>query len=268
MAPAENMKLEGITFFAERPGVSYRYFIEHLDGGPEEQDTMYRGGVSKADVISSGNEIPNASATDYAKCFQDLLDCDLKTSKGAHRKLKIFDDGTIRLDLAIEIDFLRTSWVAKFAFELNPVSVEQIDVLESKLRDQQDALERLEKEVKHLRADQEPIFIQLKASRKHETTSNLCWDKQESVSFIVNKGSGEIKITRSGVYSIHGTWIYYPIDDDGRMMLLKNKECILTVDILDSLNYVERLEKGDVLEVTWTCDLKGVLNVCIVRLGS
>ncbi|KAG3223555.1 hypothetical protein PC129_g5774 [Phytophthora cactorum] len=28
MAPAENMKLEGITFFAERPGVSYRYFIE------------------------------------------------------------------------------------------------------------------------------------------------------------------------------------------------------------------------------------------------
>ncbi|KAF1791918.1 hypothetical protein GQ600_9905 [Phytophthora cactorum] len=212
----------------------------------------YRGGVPKADVISSGNEIPNASATDYAK---DLLDCDLKTSKCAHRRLKIFDDGTIRLDLAIEIDFLRTSWVAKFAFELNPVSVEQIDVLESKLRDQQDALERLEKEVKLLRADQEPIFIQLKASRKHETTSNLCWDKQESVSFIVNNGSGEIKITRSGVYSIHGTLICYPIDDDGRMMLLKNKECILTVDILDSLNYVERLEMGDVLE-HWRMDLQ------------
>ncbi|KAG6952802.1 hypothetical protein JG688_00013133 [Phytophthora aleatoria] len=238
------MKLEGITFFPERPGVSYRYSIELKNSrmsiwmeDRKNKTQWYRGGVPKADVISSGNEIPNASATDYAKV-----------------KLKIFDDGTIRLDLAIEIDFLRTSWVAKFAFELNPVSVEQIDVLESKLRDQQDALERLEKEVKLLRADQEPIFIQLKASRKHETTSNLCWDKQESVSFIVNKGSGEIKITRSGVYSIHGTLICYPIDDDGRMMLLKNKECILTVDILDSLNYVERLEKGDVLE-HWRMDL-------------
>ncbi|KAG6956549.1 hypothetical protein JG687_00010543 [Phytophthora cactorum] len=160
------MKLEGITFFAERPGVSYRYFIE------------------------------------------------LKNS---------------RMSIWMEDRKNKTQY-------------------------QQDALERLEKEVKHLRADQEPIFIQLKASRKHETTSNLCWDKQESVSFIVNKGSGEIKITRSGVYSIHGTWIYYPIDDDGRMMLLKNKECILTVDILDSLNYVERLEKGDVLE-HWRMDL-------------
>ncbi|KAG3107566.1 hypothetical protein PI124_g2700 [Phytophthora idaei] len=116
MAPAENMKLEGITFFAERPGVSYRYSIELKNSrmsiwmeDRKNKTQWYSGGVPKSDVISSGNEIPNASATDYAKCFQDLLDCDLKTSKGAHRRLKIFDDGTIRLDLAIEIDFLRTS---------------------------------------------------------------------------------------------------------------------------------------------------------------
>ncbi|KAF1785029.1 hypothetical protein GQ600_8176 [Phytophthora cactorum] len=199
------MKLEGITFFAERPGVSYRYFIElknsrmsiWMEDRKNKTQCTTRSSVSrrrsKADVISSGNEIPNASATDYAK-----------------------------------------------------------------LRDQQDALERLEKEVKLYGLIKNPSSS---SSKRRGSTKRprMCWDKQESVSFIV-KRKWEIKITRSGVYSIHGTLIYCPIDDDGRMMLLKNKECILTVDILDSLNYVERLEKGDVLEVTWTCDFKGVLN--------
>ncbi|KAG1704907.1 hypothetical protein DVH05_004935 [Phytophthora capsici] len=52
-------------------------------------------------------------------------------------------DGILRLELVMSIRFIRSSWDAKYVFDLGPVSVERIDILESKLRDYRDELEKL-----------------------------------------------------------------------------------------------------------------------------
>lgn len=72
--------------------------------------------------------------------------------------------------------------MAEYAFVLDPVSVERNDVLESKLRDQQDELKRLREDFD---AGQVVSYIQLEATSSKSTTSNLLWSDTESDNFSV-----------------------------------------------------------------------------------
>lgn len=72
------------------------------------------------------------------------------------RRLKPLNGGGFRLELVMTLQFLRSTWVVKYAFDLEPVPLERIDVVESNLRDQQDALERIRGE---LSAAQTPLFF-------------------------------------------------------------------------------------------------------------
>ncbi|KAG3090636.1 hypothetical protein PI125_g17640 [Phytophthora idaei] len=96
----------------------------------------FKDGIAKDNYVSTANTIPEASAADYVECFRDTLDSDVVDSSDAKRKLNALKGGALRLEMAVTIRVLRSTWVAKYVFDLDSVSVERIDVLESKLRDQ------------------------------------------------------------------------------------------------------------------------------------
>jgi hypothetical protein len=67
----------------------------------------------------------------------------LEEEDEAQRELTPLKGGKLHLELSLKIRLLRSSRTIKYSFELQPVAVERIDILESKLKDQQEELDRL-----------------------------------------------------------------------------------------------------------------------------
>lgn len=206
------------------------------------------------------------------QCFCDALDCELDEAKDALRKLKSVKGGALRLGLAVPIRVLRATRVATYSFDLEPVSVERIDVLESKLRDQQDELERLRGEVD---GGQEVSFIELVASAKDASRSNLLWQGVGSSNFAVDENLGEVKIGHPGVYTIAVVSNAVAYSHNQLSYLMKNGDVLQTVHCRYQSNYaststlsvITRLDAGDVLTVKCDCDIASASYLTIARLG-
>ncbi|EGZ06149.1 hypothetical protein PHYSODRAFT_531862, partial [Phytophthora sojae] len=224
--------------------------------------------MTPSDYVTSANTIPGASLTDYFQCLSDSLECEISDSSPVQRRLKPLNGGGFRLELVMTLQFLRSTWVVKYAFDLEPVPLERIDVVESNLRDQQDALERIRGE---LSAAQTPPFLRLEASRTRQYStlscleSRLCWNKAHCAEFAVNGEDGVIKILRQGVYRIGGVVNCAPTSYGKTVMLLKNGVCIQqnycaymgsNHYVSTSLDAIVLLEEGDMLTIT--CGTKTV----------
>ncbi|RLN48523.1 hypothetical protein BBJ29_007904 [Phytophthora kernoviae] len=103
------------------------------------------------------NSIPDATATDYAECFSEVLNSSHDDVNNIPSTFKHHKNDVFQLEIPVKIQVLRQSRVAKYSFSLEPISVERTDVLESKMRDLQD-------EVDALRAEGE------EATTKHNTS--------------------------------------------------------------------------------------------------
>ncbi|KAE8989411.1 hypothetical protein PF011_g18787 [Phytophthora fragariae] len=203
-----DIAVEGVTAFAPPPATSYRYVIElkrsKMSIWMEDRTSKkqwYKGGMAKTDYVSDANAIPDATVADYVKGFQDTLDSDLSDSTGiaeVQRKLHALDGGALRLEFAVKIRVLRSTWEAKYTFDLDSVSVERIDILGSKLRDQQEDLEKLRGEI---RDDSLPSFAHLQTSRK-TSNSTVNWEAISSVDFVSTGIDGVVKAQRGGSYII------------------------------------------------------------------
>ncbi|OWZ05774.1 hypothetical protein PHMEG_00022066 [Phytophthora megakarya] len=223
----------------------------------------YKGGMNKDDYASSTNVIPNATAIDYVKCFRDSLECDLDDSGDVQRKLTSLKGDALRLrlrlGLAMSIRFLQSSWVAKYSFDLDPVSVDRIDILESKLRDQREELEQLREKVD----DGTAAFIMLDASR--QSNQFLLWKIVESADFNVNGEDGVVKFTHPGYYRVGITVNCAPGGYNQLIELLKNGACIQssycgyvggnTNSV--SLDAIIHVENEDYLSVRCPCSISG-----------
>nr|KAE8929068.1 hypothetical protein PF009_g20814 [Phytophthora fragariae] len=197
MTTANDIKVEGATTFSASVASSFRYAIEIKDEklsvwmeDCSSKKQWYTGEMEKATYITAINSIMAASSTDYVELFRDALDSDLNSSGQMQRKLTTLNGGSIRLELALPVRALRSVWLAEYKFDLEPVSVERIDILESKLRDQEEKLEKLQI---HGTTGQNAAFVQLVASKKDDK-SRLRWNKFESDDFSVNGDDGVVKI--------------------------------------------------------------------------
>ncbi|CEG49152.1 uncharacterized protein PHALS_06931 [Plasmopara halstedii] len=139
----QDIEVEGVTVFAPPPATSYRYVIElkssNLNirlGDRASKKQWFKGGMVLTDFVSTANAIPKASLADYIKCFCDTLDSSFAEDSDVNRCLVALAEGALRLELVVTIRVLRSAWKTKYTFDLDPVAVNQIDVLESKLRDQ------------------------------------------------------------------------------------------------------------------------------------
>ncbi|EGZ06200.1 hypothetical protein PHYSODRAFT_445826, partial [Phytophthora sojae] len=121
MDTQRDIAVEGDTAFAPPPAASYRYVIElkssKLSIWLEDRTSKkqwYAGDMAKSDYVSTANAIPDATVTDYLKCFQDTLDSDLDGSSDVQRKLYPLTGGGLRLELIVTIRVLRSTWLAKY----------------------------------------------------------------------------------------------------------------------------------------------------------
>lgn len=187
------------------------------------------------------------------------------------RKLYPLTGGGLRLELIVTIRVLRSTWLAKYSFDLEPVSVERIDVLESKLRDQQDELEKLRGEMRDGIASS---VVQLKTTQKNND-SVMQWEATTGVEFVSNGVDGVVKAQRGGTYIILVTVASVP-GSNTFVQLLKNKTSIQAAcpgyaqgyRSSVSLNTVAQLDKDDELMVTCQCSLADSSYLSIVRLGN
>ncbi|KAE9089372.1 hypothetical protein PF010_g19020 [Phytophthora fragariae] len=276
-----DIAVEGVTAFAPPPATSYRYVIElkrsKMSIWMEDRTSKkqwYKGGMAKTDYVSDANAIPDATVADYVKGFQDTLDSDLSDSTGiaeVQRKLHALDGGALRLEFAVKIRVLRSTWEAKYTFDLDSVSVERIDILGSKLRDQQEELEKLRGEI---RDDSLPSFAHLQTSRK-TSNSTVNWEAISSVDFVSTGIDGVVKAQRGGSYIILVTVTVGP-GTSTPVYLLKNNTSIQVAYpgysqgyfCSTSLSTIELLEKNDELTVTCSCNLAGTSYLCIGRVGN
>ncbi|KAG6594075.1 tumor necrosis factor-like domain [Phytophthora cinnamomi] len=278
MALQQDIMVEGVTAFAPPPATSYRYVIElkssKLSIWIEDRTSKkqwYKSDMAKTDYVSAANAIPDATVTDYLKCFHDTLDSDLNESSDVQRKLSAQTVGALRLELVVTIRVLRATWLAKYTFDLDPVSVERIDILESKLRDQQDELEKLRGEI---RGGFSTLFVHSKASQKAEN-STLKWEKITSTAIVATGLDGVVKAQRGGTYIIFVNVSSKP-GTNTPVHLLKNKSCVQVAypgyasGYINSvsLNAIEQLEMNDELTVTCPSTMADTSYLSIARMGD
>ncbi|CAI5703761.1 unnamed protein product [Peronospora effusa] len=197
----------GVTVFTPPPSTSYRYVIDLKDNKLKiwmedcsSKKQWCKGDMLKEDYVTSANTIPNASPADYVKCFYDCFDCNLNTSCPVQRTLTKLMGDKVNLELTLTIPFLRSTWVAKYSFELDPVEMDRINVMESTIRDQYDELQRLRSELYAVKA---VPFIKLAADCMDQN-KQFRWNKVDCAEFVVDNENGVIKARTQGVYSIRG----------------------------------------------------------------
>ncbi|KAG1704928.1 hypothetical protein DVH05_004955 [Phytophthora capsici] len=208
------------------------------------------------DYVTSANMVIGASALNY---LQEALDCKLDKHDDVQRiGQESLEDRTLCLSFLFKFQFLSSRKEAKFTFTLDPVELERIDVLESKLRDQQE-------ELKRLRA-RDVEFARFEASTKDTNTQKLLWSTVESKFCHVVRG--EIKFYQSGVYSVGAVVNSIP-QNDGNVALLKNTECIQKAACSNSttLSSVLQLERGDTVSVQCDGDVGNTCYLTIAQLG-
>lgn len=120
---------------------------------------------------------------------------------------------------------LRSTWEAKYTFQLAPVSMERIDILESKLRDLQDAFDKCalfgqqDERKKLVMTNSVAEFVALAT---YPDSIKLCWTmpgsngsatEYASCSFCVSGLNGELIIVSPGIYIVGATVKRNEIED-------------------------------------------------------
>ncbi|KAE8995504.1 hypothetical protein PR003_g19312 [Phytophthora rubi] len=277
MSSSRDIEVEGGTAFASLPATSFRYVLQLKNDkmsiwleDRSSKKQWYKSGMAKTDFVTSGNTITDAEAIDYLKCFQDALDSDLDKSDEAFREVSFLEGGALRLCLAIAIRVLRSTRVAKFVFNLDPLTIERIDILESKLRDQQDELDAVRL---HVDGGRVLPFVQLHATSKNQLT-RLIWNKVNSDDFVTGI-DGKVKVSRGGVYNVCAS-VTGNSGGNTTVRLLKNGTCIQVSYSFPSggfygstsLNSIVRMDEGDVLEVTCGFDIWDTSYLSLARVGN
>ncbi|KAG3066374.1 hypothetical protein PI124_g22078 [Phytophthora idaei] len=186
---AGNIKVEGSTSFPSAPARFYRYAIALKDSKlsiwmeDRKSKKQYKGDLDKKDYVTADNAITGASAEDY-------------------------------LQLLLKLRVLDSAWEAKFEFLLDPVSVERIDIVEAKLRDQEEELMKIDALESKLREQQEKLDIlevaETTSTSLAEFTSTLKFGENGKIrgvghgsnEVVTNCYNGVLHIRRDGVYLI------------------------------------------------------------------
>ncbi|KAE9306867.1 hypothetical protein PR003_g21143 [Phytophthora rubi] len=133
------------------PTCRYRYRLTIQSGQLriwlEDVDSKKQWCTSRLNLenyVDLTNVLPNAKATDYVNIFHklmntagDLVDSSLVSFERHKRQM-------FQLQLTVKVNVMQQYCLATYKFEMEPISLERIDVLESRMRD-------LEKEVRDLR---------------------------------------------------------------------------------------------------------------------
>ncbi|KAE8884563.1 hypothetical protein PF003_g31411 [Phytophthora fragariae] len=93
--------------------------------------------------VNSTNAIPNATASDYVTYFHELLEGAQTDPDHIPITFQRHKGEVFQLEVSVKLQVLKQLRVATYCIEMEPISLERIDVLESKMRDLQDEVDQL-----------------------------------------------------------------------------------------------------------------------------
>lgn len=131
-----------------------------------------------------------------AQLFEQSLISPLDGADDVQRKLTSLQDDTLRLEFCATIRLLNSSRCIRYAFDLSPVAVDRIQILEAKMRDHQEALDqvcaRVDTTRAHLYAESEAWL----------SKSKLVWKTKSDKKFGFAEKKNGIKIHLPGLYTL------------------------------------------------------------------
>ncbi|KAE8969469.1 hypothetical protein PF010_g25315 [Phytophthora fragariae] len=83
--------------------------------------------------VTTANAFVDATSADYASLFKQSLDCSLDGTGDVQRKLTCLPGDTLRLEFCNTIRLLNSARSIRYAFDLHPVAVDRIQILEAKM---------------------------------------------------------------------------------------------------------------------------------------
>lgn len=132
------------------------------------------------------------------------------------------------LEFVLKLKVFKSVWTPKYRFILNPVPLEQVDMLASKVRD-------LEEQINSIR--RQPVYFEVTAKGHPGTNRNIVWNGFNS-DFFKFEASGEIEFLVSGLYLVHA--IVHCINSNNSVVysLMKGTKCVKScVDSSATNNY-------------------------------
>ncbi|RLN70679.1 hypothetical protein BBJ28_00023625 [Nothophytophthora sp. Chile5] len=226
--------MSGTTSFASSPSSSYRFVVSLKDekvniwledrSSKKQWKTDF---LSKEDYVTSANAFLDAAPKVYAlvrplSYAARALDGALDEAEDAQRKLTPLSDDKLRLEMSANIRMLQLVRRVTYTFELHPVAMERIDILEAKLRDLQEALE----------TSRETIWLHHESEGDlSESPGKILWKPLDSESFQVVEDQSAVQWLFSGVYSIGVVVNHAPDAETGALELQQNGVVIQRVCI-------------------------------------
>ncbi|KAE9103043.1 hypothetical protein PF010_g13880, partial [Phytophthora fragariae] len=101
-------------------------------------DVPHTTKLNLEDYVNSTNAIPNATASDYVTYFHELLEGAQTDPDHIPITFQRHKGEVFQLEVSVKLQVLKQLRVATYCIEMEPISLERIDVLESKMRDLQD----------------------------------------------------------------------------------------------------------------------------------
>ncbi|KAE9303134.1 hypothetical protein PF008_g22300 [Phytophthora fragariae] len=217
--------------------------------------------------VDPTNAIPDATSADYLECFREVLNSAHDDVSSIASSFQQHKDDAFRLEIAVSIQVIRKSRVMVYTFDLAPISVERIDVLEAKVKDLHEEVEALRldalevgkdnnyvmrellKDVSSLREDLESRGVmisalrdELKALRTQQETlpsvqvqattqigELIRWERQGPLrDFNLNGVDGIIRVVQPGLYQAIVMVNHQTSNHNMSIRLMKGAECIQT----------------------------------------
>ncbi|KAE8980514.1 hypothetical protein PF005_g24830 [Phytophthora fragariae] len=169
--------------------------------------------MPKDDYVTTANAFVDATSADYASLFQQSLDCSLDGTGDVQRKLTCLPDDALRLEFCNTIRLLNSARSIRYAFDLQPVAVDRIQILEAKMRDHQEALNQFGA---HLDTRPRcPVHLYVESDVK-QTESKLKWKPLDNGNFVVvEKERTAIRAHVPGLYALAVVVNHEPRARDG-----------------------------------------------------
>ncbi|KAJ8552529.1 hypothetical protein ON010_g10017 [Phytophthora cinnamomi] len=213
MATQRATRTEGVTMFRSQSGgtASYRYaiFVKHEklkiwleDRSSKRQwQTSY---ISKDDYVTAANAFVDATSADYASVrwtlFEQSLGCSLDEVGDVQRKITCLQDDALRLEFCTTIRLLNSARSIRYEFDLHPVAVDRIQILEAKMRDHQEALNEFGARVNTRSLCQVHLSAESDAQLNE---SKLMWKAFKNDHFdLVNNKRNLIEVRVPGLYAL------------------------------------------------------------------
>ncbi|OWY96988.1 hypothetical protein PHMEG_00032594 [Phytophthora megakarya] len=269
MATTSDIVVDGVTTFGQAD--SYRYILtlqeKKLSIWLENRSSKKQwksGSLSKTDFVTPAN------------LFKQVLNVPVRETCDSHRELNPLNHNKLQLKLIMNARVFDSVRKATYEFELLPVSVDRIDIMESKLRDVQEQQSLV---------PVANVWLYHESRGEVSCSSKLLWNDLKATDFKVVPDKTAIEWQVPGVFSIGIVISHSETSFLGSIVLWKNNTKIQTIVVggsgenrikgsgfvkaTSTLMCISMMKRGDQISVSFTgTSPTAPAYLTVVRIGQ